>query len=987
MLHSLPYMMLIAQADFQVTAWSLYATPEACTSLDHIQHSRIRAFFQSRKKHYVLPDAIIPDRESVCRLCTHCIRHAHTHKQLGNWAAAMQFRMKYLPYESHFSLKMIRAASRVHSWDISVPPPDEFIYAILHLHMICIYVGRTHLALIQRLRKHITTALAHAEDSRLHQLLRTTNLEVWYIVPLQAVWGKLPAAIAERAWWDKYSRWAINDLPPAIPHENGKPCKKVPHRAVQVFRSLSVAKADRDFVRTAAVQKEAANIARELQIPLFMPAYVRVPYLNGEQKPAFARIITRMLRRVQCTSWERQALKSRIFLVRTVPHTTRSIFERHSNKCERIDVPPPCHCDEIHLGIWELGGTVTLHQGHFALLLVTLNYKEQVLRSKDPLPIRGADARTKAISECVALARMLNVPFPENWEVSLPQHLFPETGNMLNWAQHIAEQLSTVAIVRVVDKFPGALWGFCRNWMWQQLQQFLCKEKYQSHHTSPKQIIQGLTKLLTRRTWSVSRDARMALLYLIGKGKSLCLPAITWRPICAVSRPVIPRHRLRLAARAFSCFLRVLTSEITGCFHHHHVHSVAAWYEWLGTWSCDYIGEADCKDPFNNVDPKLVVQYLRDSTAWLKTQRKWRATQMCWSIHKTDKTMDRAGKATDFNFSVITHEDLIQLIEFSLCRDNFCLAAGQVWQRLFAIPMGGSFSAQSADLYCIWAFHLHKARSRQWDVLSTSSGGYPIWRTATGRLMALAQFRDNIIVASRGPRAADAMREVCGTLSTVWKLPVLCPCMDKPTDRCKSMCMTGELRALGICMHRANGQGSCVAHPSAFTANWSLKLGPPLQSSWAVQDSALANLYTSVLVNCLPFVRSWGGLLLSCAAWINMGLLCGHSTTVTLRAAHRALTRVVARTPYAIGPSRRCIAFLMPSLPSTKQHIAGLVCTWLSRCAHWDNYRYASFHVSHPGGHHDWCADWNTDWVVLQSIANLPPSGGRGGGGLLLSTS
>ena len=33
------------------------------------------------------------------------------------------------------------------------------------------------------------------------------------------------------------------------------------------------------------------------------------------------------------------------------------------------------------------------------------------------------------------------------------------------------------------------------------------------------------------------------------------------------------------------------------------------------------------------------------------------------------------------------------------------------------------------------------------------------------------------------------------------------------------------------------------------------------------------------------------------------------------------------------------------------------------------------------------CADWNTDWVVLQSIANLPPSGGRGGEGLLSSTS
>ena len=98
-------------------------------------------------------------------------------------------------------------------------------------------------------------------------------------------------------------------------------------------------------------------------------------------------------------------------------------------------------------------------------------------------------------------------------------------------------------------------------------------------------------------------------------------------------------------------------------------------------------------------------------------------------------------------------------------------------------------------------------------------------------------------------------------------------------------------------MHRARGQGTCIAHPSAFTEHCDLKLGPPLQSAWAVQDVSLANLYTSVLINALPFIRSWGALLLSCAAWINMVLLCGHSTAVTLRAAHRALTRVLARTP------------------------------------------------------------------------------------------
>ena len=213
----------------------------------------------------------------------------------------------------------------------------------------------------------------------------------------------------------------------------------------------------------------------------------------------------------------------------------------------------------------------------------------------------------------------------------------------------------------------------------------------------------GLNQLLTQKGWHATGDVRVALLYLIGKGKSLRLPAITWRPICAVSRPIVPRSRLRLAARAFSCFLRVLSNEIIGCFHHHNVHSIASWNTWLDTWSCTHVTEADCKDQFNNVDPALVVQYLNESTEWLKTKRQWRAPQMCWSIHKADT--------------------------FSLCSDNFCWAASSAWQRLFAIPMGGSFSAQSADLYCIWAFHLLKAQSRQWGELTTSPCGFLVWKS------------------------------------------------------------------------------------------------------------------------------------------------------------------------------------------------------------------------------------------------------------------
>ena len=64
-----------------------------------------------------------------------------------------------------------------------------------------------------------------------------------------------------------------------------------------------------------------------------------------------------------------------------------------------------------------------------------------------------------------------------------------------------------------------------------------------------------------------------------------------------------------------------------------------------------------------------------------------------------------------------------------------------------------------------------------------------------------------------------------------------------------------------------------------------------------------------------------------------MALLCSHSVLVTLCAAHRALTWVVARTHYAVEPSRKCITFLMTPLPTSKSEVALLICRWLQRFA------------------------------------------------------
>ena len=185
----------------------------------------------------------------------------------------------------------------------------------------------------------------------------------------------------------------------------------------------------------------------------------------------------------------------------------------------------------------------------------------------------------------------------------------------------------------------------------------------------------------------------------------------------------------------------------------------------------------------------LVVKYFNESTQWLKLIHRWRATQMCWSVQKTDKSIDRVGKGNDYNFSVIRHMDLVDLVTFSLRDDNFCWVVGSASQRLFAIPMGGSFSAQLGDLHRIWSFHLLKARPRQWGTLATSPEGYPMWTPPTGCIMALAQFPCNIMVAYVGSRATSTTRDVCNTLRDVWNLPVLCPYMQKLGDPCREICM------------------------------------------------------------------------------------------------------------------------------------------------------------------------------------------------------
>ena len=151
-------------------------------------------------------------------------------------------------------------------------------------------------------------------------------------------------------------------------------------------------------------------MSAELQLPLLILAVVKVPYLTGGQKVAISRVVHIMLRKVQCSSWERRAMRGRIRIICTVPHSVRRCFEFHANQSETATDEPQCFGIAAHMHIWQQGGDVTMQDGHFCVLPVSLTFNGQTLSSKDPPPLSGASCRDMVIKDLENLARLLNAP-------------------------------------------------------------------------------------------------------------------------------------------------------------------------------------------------------------------------------------------------------------------------------------------------------------------------------------------------------------------------------------------------------------------------------------------------------------------------------------------------------------------------------------------------------------------------------------------------
>ena len=132
---------------------------------------------------------------------------------------------------------------------------------------------------------------------------------------------------------------------------------------------------------------------------------------------------------------------------------------------------------------------------------------------------------------------------------------------------------------------------------------------------------------------------------------------------------------------------------------------MARWYQALTDLTITHISEVDYKDQFNKIPPKTVLTHMEKSSAWLTKKRRWRAAELIWSVQKEHKQLDRAGEGASGKFWYVKHTDLQAVLDFAMSSNNRLQACGSVWTRTHCIPMGGSFSTQSADLHSSWALY------------------------------------------------------------------------------------------------------------------------------------------------------------------------------------------------------------------------------------------------------------------------------------------
>ena len=302
-----------------------------------------------------------------------------------------------------------------------------------------------------------------------------------------------------------------------------------------------------------------------------------------------------------------------------------------------------------------------------------------------------------------------------------PLSLFPESGNLLIQLSRLSKFLSRTQHVRIVDKGAGVMWGFCVAWLWDQVEDFMRKEKFTPAGCTVDQWNTKIARVVNDMSVHCNPKGRLCILYVLAKAKSLRTGKWVFRGMSASPAPVLNGRQLRLAARSFTCMLRLLQKEITHNFQCADIKQVAGWFRFISQKGALSLTEMDCKKQFDTINPRAILRSFKEASSWIYKKRRWRQVNLQWSVSKESAKLDRAGQATNTRFWCITHDLLSRLLKFELTENNMLQAVGTLWKMEGSIPMGGPFSAQSADLHTLWKIKRAGKKLRAWGELNIST--------------------------------------------------------------------------------------------------------------------------------------------------------------------------------------------------------------------------------------------------------------------------
>ena len=381
---------------------SLYAPSNAMSQLSMIHIQRLHYLFvHEGKSHF--PYSAPPHSPNITRALTLQISEALQRKHIGNWAQLLQERTRFLPFDSHPVLRMTRRLSHVHHWRLLVTPPHNLLYVIYHLYLHVAYIGITTMALVSRLRKHMTDALSNQVCSSLHSKMCVTDLSHWGILPLQFVDDDWLASIRERHWWFTYRKYAINDIAPGICADGtGRNTGWLNQKVLALLQGIRDARAIDDFGRVKFLQAQLKELAGELSIPLHTLGQIVVPNCTDDQKTLLHSVIRRMISSSPLTAWEKQALHKSVRVVRSTPYTVQRLIQKPAKQFDASPSRPKCACHRIaHLA-------THMPDGHCAVIPVQFSLPSGTpVRPKDPLPIPGHEARAAAIKCLQAFGKQI----------------------------------------------------------------------------------------------------------------------------------------------------------------------------------------------------------------------------------------------------------------------------------------------------------------------------------------------------------------------------------------------------------------------------------------------------------------------------------------------------------------------------------------------------------------------------------------------------